>query len=567
MDTQFLLTAFCLIMSPHILCSASDSVLRGGSSLSVENPDDVLLSPNGVFSAGFYPVGENAYSFSVWFSKPSCSDNCTVVWMANRDFPVNGKGSELLLLHTGNLILTDADKSTAWSTDTDSTILVELRLYNTGNLVLQDVKDDVMWQSFDSPTDTLLPLQPLTRHTQLVSARSYTNYSTGFYKLIFDNSNLIRLIYDGPEVSSVYWPYPWLQDWEDDRFPYNSSRIASYDLWGEFTSSDSLTFVSADYGVRLQRRLTLDSDGNVRLYSREEESRTWVVSWQARSQLCEIHGICGPNSTCSYNPISGNKCSCLPGYKIKNTADWSYGCEPEFSLSCDNYSEASFIKLEHVEFYGNDAGFYNQNVSLEMCKKFCLESCNCRGFQYRYIGDTPVPYCYPKMLLMNGQHSPSFGGDFYVKVPKTFLFSDKEADSGFGLDCSSEIVQSLDRAYTKIGESGTLRAMLWLACALGGVEILGVLFVWCFLIKSQKNSNEATENYHPAATGFKRFSYSELKKASRNFSEEIGRGAGGIVYKGILSDSRVAAIKKLNMLTKKQQTFWLKSAPLGGLIT
>lgn len=45
---------------------------------------------------------------------------------------------------------------------------------------------------------------------------------------------------------------------------------------------------------------------------------------------------------------------------------------------------------------------------------------------------------------------------------------------------------------------------------------------------------------------FRKFTLSELKKATRGFSEEIGRGTGGLVYKGMLSDHRIAAIKRLN---------------------
>ena len=41
----------------------------------------------------------------------------------------------------------------------------------------------------------------------------------------------------------------------------------------------------------LHRRLTLDYDGNIRLYSWEEEGQTWVVSWQAIQRPCIIHGV------------------------------------------------------------------------------------------------------------------------------------------------------------------------------------------------------------------------------------------------------------------------------------
>ncbi|KAE8669105.1 putative serine-threonine protein kinase, plant-type [Hibiscus syriacus] len=53
--------------------------------------------------------------------------------------------------------------------------------------------------------------------------------------------------------------------------------------------------------------------------------------------------------------------------------------------------------------------------------------------------------------------------------------------------------------------------------------------------------------YLVAATSFKRFTYGELKRATRGFREEIGRGGGGVVYKGVLPDHRVATMKRLNV--------------------
>ncbi|TKY68983.1 putative receptor protein kinase ZmPK1 [Spatholobus suberectus] len=101
-------------------------------SLSVEKlKEDVIVSyPNGTFTAGFYPVGENAYSFAIWYSQPPH----TVVWMVNRDQPVNGKRSTLSLLETGELVLTDAGQFKVWSTNTaTSSKQVELHL-NSGSL-------------------------------------------------------------------------------------------------------------------------------------------------------------------------------------------------------------------------------------------------------------------------------------------------------------------------------------------------------------------------------------------------------------------------------------------------
>lgn len=55
------------------------------------------------------------------------------------------------------------------------------------------------------------------------------------------------------------------------------------------------------------------------------------------------------NSYCSYVPDFGRKCSCLPGFKIKDHTDWSLGCEPEVNLSCGE-NQTGFLQLTNVEF-------------------------------------------------------------------------------------------------------------------------------------------------------------------------------------------------------------------------
>ncbi|GKV04545.1 hypothetical protein SLEP1_g16695 [Rubroshorea leprosula] len=551
-----------LIFGSSFTSSTSDS-LSEGSSLSVETMDDVLTSPSGTFTAGFYSIGQNAYCFAIWFSKPFCTD-CPVVWMANRDQPVNGRGSKLSLIQSGNLVLSDAGYLIVWSSNTVSASSTSLKLDDNGNLILGNSDGHVLWQSFDAPTDTLLPLQLLTKITKLVSSRSQTNFSSGFFKLYFDTDNVLRLLYEDPEVSSVYWPEPYLLSWEAGRSTYNNSRIAVLDALGNFSSTDDFTFLSADYGLKLQRRLKIDFDGNLRLYSRAEGEENWLVSWEAMSDPCMIHGSCGPNSLCSYVPASGRKCSCIPGYKMKDNTDRSLGCEPEFNLSC-NQSEAGFMKLTHVEFYGYDYGFY-QNYTLDMCKNLCLQICDCKGFQFKFItahGPSGI-YCYPKTQLLNGHRSVNFNGDIYLKLPKVSLDYHSNPVPDYKLECSTQVVEQLERMYPNSNENPSLRFVIWAACAIGGIELFSILFVWCFLIRAHDNS-AAAHNYMLAASGFRKFTYSELKKATNGFKEEIGGGAEGIVYKGILSDRRVAAIKRLIDANQGEAEFLAEVSTIGKL--
>ncbi|MED6109037.1 hypothetical protein PIB30_029886 [Stylosanthes scabra] len=473
--------------------------------------------------------------------------------MANRDQPVNGKASTLSLLKSGNLILIDAGRTTFWSTTTFSSSKVHLKLNNNGNLLLQTSQGATLWQSFDSPTDTLLPGQKLTDQAFLLSSRSTTNYSSGFYKLFFDTDNSLKLLYKGPNVSSVYWPTPYNTPSTNGRSTFNISRIALLDSLGSFLSSDGFQFNSTDYLARLHRRLVMDPDGNARLYSFNENRKIWEVTWLAISASCSVHGLCGANSLCAYHPVNGRTCYCMQGFKVKDPNDWTQGCVPEFheeNLTCSSKKNVSvdYVTLPTTEFYGYESRVYNV-ASLIECQNICTQLCDdCKGFQLSF-NSIRTYNCYPKTVLLNGRDSPpDYSGDTYLKLPKEAFLSSKKPLKNSPMECDSNLAQPLDRFYQKPRRNSTLYFLLWFSSAVGVLELTIILAVWFFLFRTNKQPDHEDQRLLLSATGFQRFSYAELKRATKGFSksQEIGRGAGGVVYKGKLDDDRVAAIKCLS---------------------
>ncbi|KAI9074554.1 hypothetical protein K1719_043498 [Acacia pycnantha] len=308
-----------------------------------------------------------------------------------------------------------------------------------------------------------------------------------------------------------------------------------------------------DYGLVLQRRLTLDSDGNLRVYSRRTWKDQWYVSWEAFSAGCNIHGVCGENSFCTYLPYSGRKCLCLPGYRFKDETDWSLGCLPEFHLPCNRPEESRFLKIHKGNFFRYDLGSF-PNFTYDQCKDLCLNFCNCKGFQYTFDGSKFT--CYPKYVLVNGNLPSTFDTDFFLKLPKSSAFEFTHEFS----HTKCENVKSV-----KLGRQDTalLEVLLWLALAVGGFEVLFIFFVWCLTRKNSSNKQHSYE--YLTVNGFRKYSYSELKEATRGFKEEIGSGAGGIVYKGALKDGRVAAIKRLNEANQIESEFLAEVNIIGRL--
>ncbi|KAK4478301.1 hypothetical protein RD792_017590 [Penstemon davidsonii] len=457
--------------------------------------------------------------------------------MANRDQPVNGRNTMLSLLDSGNLVLIDGGEFIVWNSGTESSS-VQLQLHDNGNLVLKETNGvGIIWQSFDSPTNTLLPQQLLTRKAILISSRSLTNYTSGFYKLYFDNDNILRLLYDdGVEITSVFWPTPWLASWEARRDTYNNSRIAMLDLLGNSSTLEK---------------------GKLKI---------WTVTWQISLQPCKTHGICGANGLCTYVPESGPRCDCLPGYKMKDSMDWSQGCVPDnFKLfSCEerNDSTSYFVQLNHVEFYGYDIGIgYYKNYTLEECKRLCLSHCDCKGFQFKFEWDTGYYSCFPKRLLFNGYQSIDFKDWMHIRLPKTKSVAAKK-EFHHHLQCTNGFTQMIKRTYKKKQDSTWLKPLGWCSGVIGAFEVICWLV---FMYKTRQRSSTTSDYLQVAATGFRRFTYAELKKASRNFSEEIGRGGSGVVYKGKLSDERIAAIKCLNEAKQGEAEFLAEVSTIGRL--
>lgn len=548
------LLIFSLIKSSSAKNAVRDHLERG-SSLFVEDDSHHITSLDNTFTCGFYGFQNNAYWFAIWYTN---SKDRTVVWTANGNKPVNGRGSKLTLRRTGAMVLTDVDGTIVWETNTTSTYISRAVLLNTGNLVLKNQNDDIVWQSFDYPTDTLLPSQTLTKSKSLISASRKSSFESGYYGLMYSSINVLTLLYDGPEISSVYWPSPdpGFNVWAFGRTSYNSSRIASFTDLGVFNSSDRWHFSAMDMGYGIKRRLTLDYDGNLRFYSLNDSSGLWLVSWQAIAQPCNIHGLCGRNGICVHG--ENLECVCPPGYEQTDPTDLSQGCKPYFNQTCVDSTKFEFVEMLNTDYYGFDLNF-SSPIPFEACREICLGDCICVAFNYRLTGEG---LCFTKSALFNGYRYPNFPGTTYLKVPIGTKTPNSSTTTSLATCRDTTIMVGSPSMYESSGKNVKWVYLYSFTIAIGVVEGFIFLLGWWLFYGRNVFLTNLEEGYRIISSQFRGFSYQELVKATQNFKVEIGRGGSGVVYKGILEDERVVAVKRLGDVSDGGE-FWAEVSTIG----
>jgi hypothetical protein len=90
----------------------------------------------------------------------------------------------------------------AWSTNTSDMKVSSMELQDNGNLVLLRNDSKVIWQSFDHPTDTLLPMQNFTRGMKLISEPDSNNLT---YVLEIESQSGNVILSTGLQPPQPYW--------------------------------------------------------------------------------------------------------------------------------------------------------------------------------------------------------------------------------------------------------------------------------------------------------------------------------------------------------------------------
>ena len=147
-------TFSCFFLFLSTCYSTRDTLLQGKPLRDWER----LVSANYAFTLGFFTQGssDNRY-LGIWYT----SFEVRRVWVANRNDPVPDTSGNLMIDHAWKLKITYNGGSIAVSNYSQIASNTSAILQDNGNFILREHVSDgttrVLWQSFDYPTDTLLP--------------------------------------------------------------------------------------------------------------------------------------------------------------------------------------------------------------------------------------------------------------------------------------------------------------------------------------------------------------------------------------------------------------------------
>ena len=154
----YIISFMLLLIFPFSATAQTYRNITLGSSLIANGNNSSWVSPSGDFAFGFKQIVTGGYLLAIWFDK---IPEKTIVWSANGD-SLAEEGSKIQLNTNGNFVLSDPKDRQIWAPSFARTGVAYASMLDTGNFVLaRNNSSPPLWQSFDEPTDTILPTQVL----------------------------------------------------------------------------------------------------------------------------------------------------------------------------------------------------------------------------------------------------------------------------------------------------------------------------------------------------------------------------------------------------------------------
>lgn len=342
--------------------------------------NETLVSSGGVFTLGFFTAGNSQY-VGIWYTQIVQQ---TIVWVANRDNPINDSTGVLSITSSGsNLQLQTSSNNMLWYTNISSNLVNPVaQLLDTGNFVLKENNtNNIAWQSFDDPTDTLLPGLRIGyisgQYRNLVSWSSSDDPSSGDFTFKLDLSGfpeffmwngLKRVYRNGPWNGVHFSGEPEMESDSTFTFVYVSNQNETY-----------YTFYVNESSVL--SRLVLNQS-NIQRYVSDGTGSAWTLYWSIPRDQCDNYDACGSYALCTTDTSSIQNCTCLTGFVPRSEKDWelrdtSGGCVRHVGLNCTG---DGFITITNAKLPDTTNATVDTTIGLEECRNRCLMNCSCTGY-------------------------------------------------------------------------------------------------------------------------------------------------------------------------------------------
>eukprot|EP00261_Vitis_vinifera_P031476 XP_019072719.1 PREDICTED: receptor-like serine/threonine-protein kinase SD1-8 isoform X2 [Vitis vinifera] len=522
----------------------TDTILQGQSITTSQT----IISAGGNFELGFFSPGKSTkYYVGIWYKKIL---EQTIVWVANRDYSFTNPSVILTVSTDGNLEILEG-KFSYKVTSISSNSNTSATLLDSGNLVLRNGNSDILWESFDYPTDTLLPGMKIGHDKRsgktwsLVSWKSAEDPGPGDFSVQVD-PNGTRQIFSlqGPNRywTTGVWDGQIFSQIPELRFYY------FYKYNTSFNENESY-FTYSFHDPSILSRVVVDVSGQVRKLKWHEGTHEWHLFWLQPKIQCEIYAYCGPFGTCTRDSVEF--CECLPGFEPRFPEDWnlqdrSGGCVRKEDLQCVNESHANgerdqFLLVSNVRLPKYPVTL-QARTAME-CESICLNRCSCSAYAYEgecriWGGD-----------LVNVEQLPdgdSNARSFYIKLAASEL-NKRVSTSKWKVWLIVTLAISLTSVFVNYG--------IWRRFRRKGEDLLVFDF---------GNSSEDTNCYELGETNrlwrdekkevdLPMFSFASVSASTNNFCIEnkLGEGGFGSVYKGKSQRGYEVAVKRLSKRSKQ----------------
>lgn len=372
---------FLILLSALILAAsvAAESTLTQSRTIA---GDQRLVSPANIFQLGLFAAGNNSKWFlGIWFTvSPD-----TVVWVANRDRPLNSSSGVVMVSGRGALVLLDGTSNqTVWSSNSSAAVGAVAQLHDTGNLALTDKAGVVLWQSYEHPTNTFLPEMRVGKDLRtgaewtLSSWLSADDPSVGDFRYVMDTRGSPEL-YVWSRGRKTYRTGPW----NGVRFSGIPEMTTFADMFEfQFTATaDEVSYMFRNRDGSPMSRVLLNESGVMQRMVWDRTALAWSNFWSGPRDQCDNYGKCGAFGVC--NVVDAVVCGCIKGFTARSPAEWymrntSGGCARRTPLQCGNGD--GFYVLRSVKLPETHSCAVDARATLGECGRRCLSNCSCTAY-------------------------------------------------------------------------------------------------------------------------------------------------------------------------------------------